>query len=319
MADGNADDHGQSTARQKPPFETEMVFEYGVMQQVEPGLRRLVCRNPNEFTFKGTNTYVVGEGRVAVIDPGPDDPVHVAALLDGLGAETVTHIVLTHCHADHSGAVAALKEQTGATTLGMPRAADDPALIAQARSGRRFVTPVAFDTPISDGGVIDGSGWTLTAIATPGHAPDHVCYSLDGTGILLSGDHVMGWNTTVIAPPEGSMGRYMGSLERLLLRNDRVYYPGHGGHVPDPARLVRALLLHRRMREAEVLDYIRQGFGTIETLLPKIYAGIRSTLVGAAALSLYAQIEWLVERGLVRTANQEPLSRDSTVVPVEPD
>jgi glyoxylase-like metal-dependent hydrolase (beta-lactamase superfamily II) len=293
-----------------PPFSREMQFQYGVLTKVAPGLRRLVCRNPSPFTFKGTNLYVIGEGNVAVIDPGPVEGDHLDVLTDALKGETITHIVLTHGHSDHSGAVAALKGRTGAMTSGMARAAGDPAAGARGPSGRSFVTPVAFDLELRHGDRIAGDGWEIEAIHTPGHAPDHLCFHIAAENILLSGDHVMGWNTTVIAPPEGHMGSYLGALDLLLNRNEPVFFPGHGGPILEPQRFVKALIFHRRWRESEIMECLRTGVAKIEEMVPRMYSGIEPALSKAAALSVFAQLEYMVEKGTVSLLRPGPFAMD---------
>ncbi len=295
--------------RQPLPFQREMLFEYGKLQELTPGLRRLVCQNPGPFTFKGTNTYILGRGDVAVVDPGPLSDEHLDNLQRSLAGERVTHILVTHCHSDHSGAVADLKQRTGAQVCGMPRASDDPALVATSPSGAKFVAPVNFDRNLTTGDQVHGNGWRVEAIHTPGHAPDHLCYAVPDENLLLAGDHVMGWSTTVIAPPEGNLGRYQTSLELISNRSEGIFYPGHGGPITEPQRLIRALLIHRRLREAEILELLRQDISSIDRLVPKIYAEIQSSLAGAAALTVFAQLEWLVERGIVKTTKPGPLSR----------
>ncbi len=295
--------------KQPLPFHREMVFEYGVLQDVAPDVRRLVCDNPSPFTFKGTNTYVVGRGEVAVIDPGPDDPRHVANLMAALGAtgETVSHILITHVHADHSGSAIALKERSGATLCGMPRSPEAMNAAMQSPSGKAFLALLNYDRALGDGDRIDGPGWSLSAIHTPGHAPDHLCYGFAQGRLMFSGDHVMGWNTTVIAPPEGHMGRYIGSLERLLAGDEEIYLPGHGGAIETPQRYVKALIMHRRWREAEIMECLRQGLDTIDLIVPRIYGQLESALSGAAALAVFAQIELMLEKGIVQTPGRPSL------------
>jgi glyoxylase-like metal-dependent hydrolase (beta-lactamase superfamily II) len=294
-----------------PPFSRKMDFQYGALEQVAPGLRRVVCHNPSAFTFKGTNLYVIGEGRVAVVDPGPAPGDQLDVVADALKAETITHILLTHCHSDHSGAVEALRKRTGAVTCGMPRAAGDPAAGAKGPSGRSFVTAVDFDIPLGNGASISGDGWQVEAVHTPGHAPDHLCFYLTDQRILLSGDHVMGWNTSVIAPPEGHMGSYMRALELLMARaDDTIYFPGHGGPIHEPQRFVKALIFHRRWRESEITECLRAGLTTIGEIVPRIYNGIDPALSGAAALAVFAQLEYLTEKGTVATRKPGPLAMD---------
>ncbi|MBI4724759.1 MAG: MBL fold metallo-hydrolase [Rhodomicrobium sp.] len=291
-----------------------MDFKYGALERVAPGLRRIVCHNPGLFTFKGTNLYVIGDGEVAVADPGPDTIEQIDVLTGALAGETITHILVTHCHSDHSGAVAALRERTGALTCGMPRAANDPAMGVKGPSGRNYVEPVDFDIALDHGSKIAGPGWQIEAIHTPGHAPDHLCFCLPRQNALLSGDHVMGWNTSVIAPPEGHMGSYMRSLELLMERQESVYFPGHGAPIREPQRYVKALIFHRRWRECEILDCLRGGLNTIKEMVPRIYSGIEPSLSGAAALAVFAQIEFLAEKGTVTTRKPGPLAMDQEFV-----
>ena len=293
-----------------PPFLRDMDFQYGVLERIAPGLRRIVCNNPSAFTFKGTNLYVLGEGKVAVIDPGPASGEQLDVLCDALKGETITHILVTHCHADHSGAVAALKARTGAPALGMPRAAGAPSAGAKGPSGRSFIVPVAFDVALQHGSRIEGDGWEVQAIHTPGHAPDHLCFYMPRENILFSGDHVMGWNTTVIAPPEGNMGDYMRALDFLIERKDAAYYPGHGAPIHEPQRFVKALIFHRRWREMEIVESLRAGLTTIGEMVPRIYNGLDPSLSGAAALAVFAHLEYMAEKGRVTARKPGPLTVD---------
>ena len=302
--------HLSADDRKTPPFSREMIFRYGALERVAPGLRRIVCHNPGPFTFKGTNLYVIGEGEVAVVDPGPEREDQLDVLLEGLGGEKITHILVTHCHLDHSGAVAALKERTGAKTGGMPRRPRDPGKDAIGPSGRSFIVPVDFDVPLKDGSKLAGTGFEIEAIHTPGHAPDHLCYYLPVSNILLSGDHAMGWNTSVVAPPEGHMGSYMRSLERLMERGESVYFPAHGGPIRDPQRYLKALILHRRWRESEIVECLKNGAVTVTAMAPRIYNGLDPSLLGAAALALFAQLEFMTEKGTVVTRKPGPLAID---------
>jgi glyoxylase-like metal-dependent hydrolase (beta-lactamase superfamily II) len=293
-----------------PPFSRAMDFRYGALESLAPGLRRIVCQNPGPFTFKGTNLYVIGEGKVAVVDPGPQPCEQLDVLLNELNGETVAHILLTHCHADHSGAADALKQRTGALTCGMPRPADAPQAGAKGPSGRSFVIPVAFDVPLQHGDTVEGEGWQLQAIHTPGHAPDHLCFFWPERNILFSGDHVMGWNTSVVAPPEGHMGAYLRSLEVLMERKEAAYYPAHGAPVHEPQRYVKALMFHRRWREMEVVEAMRAGLTSIPDMVARIYTGLDPSLTRAASLSVFAHLEYLVEKGMATALEPGSLALD---------
>jgi glyoxylase-like metal-dependent hydrolase (beta-lactamase superfamily II) len=266
-------------------------------------VRRILCNNPGPFTFKGTVSYIVGKGNVAIIDPGPLDEPHIAALLDAVRGETVTHIFVTHTHRDHSPAAARIKVETGALTFGEgPHRAARPLNIGEAprleASGDREFRP---DTALADGDVVAGDGWALEAVATPGHTANHVAYALKGTDMLFSGDHVMAWSTPVVAPPDGSMSDYMASLEKLARRPETTYFPGHGGAVKEAPRFVEHYIRHRRGREQSILRRLAEGEADIPTLVGAIYIGLDPRLTKAAGLSVLAHLEDLVARGLVQT------------------
>ncbi|MGE0766192.1 MAG: MBL fold metallo-hydrolase [Hyphomicrobiaceae bacterium] len=286
------------------PFRKEMTFEYGVASQLYPGVQRIVANNPGPFTFKGTNTYLLGEGRdVALLDPGPDDDAHLAAIMGALDGRLITSIIITHTHRDHVDGLPRLKAETGAAVFGYGRKARNPGQAVKSPSGGEsndedFVPDVA----LTDGSRFEGDGYSLTAVFTPGHAPDHLCFAIDGTGILLSGDHVMGWNTSVVAPPEGNMVAYMNSLDKLMQRQDAVFLPGHGGRIEQPQRVVKAFIMHRRMREQAILDCIRNGATSVPEVVAVVYRGLDTRLVRAASLSIAAHVESLVERGLVTSS-----------------
>jgi glyoxylase-like metal-dependent hydrolase (beta-lactamase superfamily II) len=289
------------------PFRTSIDFAYGVPRELTSGVIRLVANNPGPFTFKGTNTYIVGHEDLAVVDPGPDDPAHLAALLAYAGGRRISHVLITHAHRDHTDGLSRLLAASGAKAVGFGRRALGQ--MGTGPSGAQYIDlDFVPDIILRHGQRIEGDGWSLEAIHTPGHAPDHMCFALNATGILFSGDHVMAWNTSVIAPPEGRMSDFLGSLESLLTRTDRLYLPGHGGQLDQPQRLVRAFLVHRRMREQAILDCIRQGYATIDRIVPIVYQGIDSRLLNAASLSVLAHVEHLIERGFVRC--ESPLSRD---------
>jgi glyoxylase-like metal-dependent hydrolase (beta-lactamase superfamily II) len=291
------------------PFAREFDFDYGVAAEIAPGVRRIVADNPGPFTFKGTNSYLVGAGDVALIDPGPDDIAHRDAILAEVArkGERITHIFLTHTHKDHSAGIPAMAAATGAPMFGFGSAPENRAAF-QLNPASEAVLDVRFtpDQPLVGGEVIRGGDWALEAIHTPGHAPDHLAFALSGTNILFSGDHVMGWNTTVVAPPEGKMGDYIRSLEVLLKRPEDIYFPGHGGPVHQGQRLVKAFIMHRRWRETQILDCLRDGLDTIPALVDKIYDGLEASLRKAAGYSVLAQLELLVETGRV-TCEPGPL------------
>jgi len=280
------------------PYRRDFAFAYGALEKVTPLVRRIVARNPGPFTFRGTGTYVVGRGKVAIIDPGPDIEEHVDALLGDLRGETVTHIVVTHTHLDHSPAAAAVKARTGAPTYGYgPHAGGRDGAVVEAGGDYDFVP----DVVVADGDVIEGDGWHLEAVHTPGHTSNHLCFGFPEERILFSGDHVMGWSTSVIAPPDGDMADYMRSLERLLAREDGVYWPTHGPSIPQPHEHVRAFIAHRREREAAILERLAAGDETIEAMVAAIYVGLDPRLRRAAGRSVLAHLVDLAARGRVRT------------------
>ncbi|HEY7669090.1 MAG TPA: MBL fold metallo-hydrolase [Hyphomicrobium sp.] len=280
-------------------FKTDMQFAYGVPSPMAPGVERLVANNASAFTFKGTNTYLVGTRSLAVIDPGPDDPGHLAAILRAAGKRPVTHILATHAHRDHVDSLSALKAATGAATYGFRRASLPRASEAESEESEYVNRDYAPDVHVEGGDRIEGEGWALEALHTPGHAPDHLCFALEGQGVVFSGDHVMAWNTSVVAPPEGRMADYLRSLELLLARGDEVLLPGHGGRILESRRTVKAYLLHRRWREQAILEAVRNGTNTVRKLLPLIYRDLPEDVLAAATLSLQAHIEHLAERGLI--------------------
>lgn len=278
-------------------FKTDMEFGYGVPSAIAPGVARLVANNASALTFKGTNTYLVGTQSLAVIDPGPADAGHVDAILAAAGGRPITHILATHAHRDHVDSIHTLQERTGAATYAFPRVRPDSK--APDETIEYVKQDFSPDVALAGGDRVEGEDWLLTALHTPGHAPDHLCFALEGRGLVFSGDHVMAWNTSVVAPPEGRMADYMRSLELLLERDDSLLLPGHGGRIGEPRRTVKAYLLHRRWREQAILDAVRGGTNTVRKLLPVIYRDVGEDVVGAATLSLQAHVEHLAERGLI--------------------
>ncbi len=276
-------------------FLSEFDPAYGAVVQVAPGLRRVVAENPSKYTAWGTGTYLVGEGDVAIVDPGPQLDAHVDALLAAVAGETVTHLLVTHTHADHSPAAAAVKELTGATTYGFGPHPPD------ARSESEEHGDVAFvpDVEVRHGDVIEGPGFEFECLHTPGHISNHICYAERRRGILFPGDHVMGWSTSVISPPDGRIADYLDGLRLLLARGEAPFFPTHGPPITDPAPHVQALLDHRLEREQQVVDLLSDGRRTVAELVAVMYADVRAELHEPAARSVGAHLVKLVDEGRV--------------------
>ncbi|MEP9385699.1 MBL fold metallo-hydrolase [Mesorhizobium sp. KR9-304] len=281
----------------------DLSFEpaYGEPVKVFPGVSRLTARNPGPFTFHGTNSYLVGENELAVIDPGPENDEHLDALIRAIGGRPVNHILVSHTHRDHSPLAARLSSVTGARTYaqGPHRAARNPPTGTPLDNG----SDTAFmpDVTLADGDLLAGEGWALRTVLTPGHAANHAAFALEGAGLLFSADHVMAWSTTIVAPPDGSMSDYMASLDRLIERNDEQLLPGHGGPVRNPRDYLRGLKEHRLARERAIVARLRQGDWSIDQLVKAIYRDTDPRMHGAAGLSVLAHLEDLVDRKLVET------------------
>ena len=285
------------------PYDKRFDLPPDTVEQVVPGVRRILCNNPGPFTYKGTVSYIVGQGRVGIIDPGPLDEPHIAALLDAVRGETVTHIIVTHTHRDHSPAATRIKAATGAPMLAEgPHRPARPLFISEAprqeSGGDADFRP---DTVLADGDIISGEGWTLEAVATPGHTANHMAFAHKEANVLFSGDHVMAWSTPVVAPPDGAMSDYMASLEKLARRAEPIYFPGHGGAVRDAPDFVQHYIRHRRGREQSILHRLAKAESDIPTLVRAIYLGLDPRLTKAAGLSVFAHLEDLVMRGIVTT------------------
>ena len=295
------------------PFDRSFEAPYGELQRVSPMISRVLARNPSPFTFKGTGVYIVGaEGarEVAVIDPGPLLDEHVAALKRALDGKRVTHILVTHTHSDHSPAAKPLKEWSGAATYGFgPHGSgkSEDGVKVEEGGDRDFIPDVA----VRDGDCIEGAGFTFDCVYTPGHTSNHMCYALEKEKALFTGDHVMGWSTTVVTPPDGDMAEYMASLKKLLARDDRILYPTHGAPIREPKPFLEAYIAHRLEREAQILSSIRDGVATIPEMVARMYADVDKRLHPAAARSVLAHLIQLESEGRVRVAGSGPDARYS--------
>lgn len=285
---------------------------YGTAERVSPLVRRVIAENPSKYTYRGTGTYIIGRGEVAVIDPGPMLDAHRDALMAELVDERVVAILVTHCHSDHSPLAAWLREYSGATVYayGPHGATDDPdddpdpepeekKSEAEVESRETIDTEFAPDVVTADGAVIAGPGWTFEAVHTPGHTSNHTCFALREESALFTGDHVMGWSTTVVSPPDGDMRAYCASMEKVIARTDRTLWPTHGNPVTDPQPFLRALLAHRLEREAQVVEYLRKGPTSIPDMVKVLYADVREELHKAAGRSMLSHLRKLVVDGVV--------------------
>ena len=282
-------------------FNRTLEFEYGVLETVAPSVRRVIARNPGPFTFHGTGTYVVGHGRVAVIDPGPALDEHIEALVRGLRGETITHVLVTHTHRDHSPGCALLRPLMPAPTYGYGPHGSGRVRAGDEVEGVEEGADFAFrpDVEVRDGDVIECDGFSFECVHTPGHTSNHVCYRLREERALFCGDHVMGWSTTIVSPPDGHMGTYITSLERLLDADDRAYWPTHGAPIHDPKPYVRALIGHRRLRARQVETCLRDGIDTIPGMVQRLYRDLPGRMHRAAARSVLSTIVHLIEQGEV--------------------
>jgi glyoxylase-like metal-dependent hydrolase (beta-lactamase superfamily II) len=284
-------------------FETRFEPHYGEAIEIAPSVRRLTVNNPGPFTFHGTNTYIVGEHALAVIDPGPDNPMHLESILRAVGERPVSHIFVSHTHRDHSPLAKELRQLTGAIVCAEgPHRPARPLRIGEvnpldASADTDFVP----DLTLADDSVTEGDGWALRTVLTPGHTANHAAFALEGTGVLFSADHVMAWATSIVAPPDGAMTDYMASLDRLIERDDKILLPGHGGPVMKPQSFMRGLKAHRKMRERAIVERLAGGDRTIPEMVRAIYRDTDPRLHGAAGLSVLAHLEDLVGRRIAVT------------------
>ncbi|MBN9061118.1 MAG: MBL fold metallo-hydrolase [Rhizobiales bacterium 65-9] len=294
----------------EPTFVRDFAGAAGEAVTLSPRVRRVLAPNPSAFTFHGTNSYIVGRGTAAIIDPGPDDPAHIARLIDHVRGETVSHILVTHTHRDHSPGARRLAEATGAVIVGCAPVT----LTSSASDGVQLDAGHDLDHApagvMRDGDAISGPDWTLVAVATPGHASNHLSFALAEENALFSGDHVMGWSTSIVSPPDGVMADYMASLEKLRGRDDAIYWPGHGEAVSQPQRFVRGLINHRRHRESAILKRLAAGDRTIPEIVRALYSGVSPALHPAAGRSVLAHLVDLAARGLVATDSGPTIDGD---------
>jgi len=289
------------------PFIHDFDFEYGKIESLSPMIRRVVANNPNFLTFHGTNTYILGNGEVALIDPGPDAQDHIDAIEEGLSGEVITHIFITHTHFDHWPGYKALQTVYGAKTYGYDNRTDNtlnqglgPAEARLFSNQERYdVTGFTPDISVADKEVIRGNGWSVECVFTPGHASNHMCYQLREEKVLFTGDHIMGWSTSVVSPPSGNMEDYMNSLDILLQRDDTLYWPAHGPGISDTKNFVESFLTHRKEREQQILDQLAKGVTTIPEMVSDIYRDVPEFLHPAAQRSVLAAAIYMVKRGII--------------------
>ena len=293
------------------PFVRDLTFDYGKVDQVTPLIRRVIAENPGPFTFHGTGTYIVGHGNVAVIDPGPLVDNHVDALLAAVTDETVTHILITHTHRDHSPAAEPFKRATGA-----PVFAQGPHSLGTTWSDVDRTASLGADLDfqpdhvVHDGDIIAGDGWTFEVVHTPGHTNNHLCFALQEESALFSGDQVMGWSTTVVSPPDGDMRDYIQSCRKLLDRDDATYWPTHGPCITDPKKYVAALIEHREQREVAITAALQAGTNTIAEIVADMYKDVAINLHAAAARVVHAHLVHMMQTG--RATCDGPPTDDAT-------
>jgi glyoxylase-like metal-dependent hydrolase (beta-lactamase superfamily II) len=286
-------------------------FEYGSSDQITPLVKRVIAKNPGPFTYTGTGTFIVGTKELAIIDPGPIDDDHLKAIIKTTGKNKISHIIVTHTHNDHSPLSKPLQEITGAPIYSYFNEAMDTKTNNQFEEG--YDISFKPDVIVKDGDLINGFDWTLEAIHTPGHTSNHMCYSLLEEKILFSGDHVMGWSTTVIVPPDGDMDEYLKSLEKLLDRNDNIYLPTHGKQIDNPHDLVNKYIEHRINREEQIIKAIKSGNFKINEMVKIIYSDVDPGLHPAASMSTLAHLNRMIKNKIIKV-NGKGLKADYNII-----
>ncbi len=284
------------------PFRRELKFSYGQAEQIAPGIRRVIANNPSPFTLYGTGTYILGTGEVAVIDPGPADSEHIQAILNAVEGERISHVLVTHTHMDHSPGCRILKEHCDAPTYayGPHGAGKIEQGVPVEEGGDMEFDP---DEQVRHGDIIQGGDWSVECVYTPGHTSNHMCFALRENKVLFTGDHVMGWSTSIISPPDGDMSDYMSSLELLLNRDDEAYWPTHGPIIEEPKAHVQAFIAHRREREAQIFRCLDDGIVNINEMVPAMYKDTPEFMYPAAARSVLAAMQFMVSRGEVTSSH----------------
>ena len=288
------------------PFNRELNFEYGVCEHIAKDVRRIMAPNPSAFTFHGTGTYIIGSGSVAVIDPGPNIPGHVEAILNALSGESISHILVTHTHLDHSPAVKLVKDATGAPSYAFGAHGRNLQSDTVEEGADFDFTPDHF---VNDGQIISGEGWTVQGVHTPGHTSNHMCFSFQEENALFCGDHVMGWSTTVVSPPDGNMKSYMASLKKVAGRKESIFYPTHGAPILDPKSFIFALIAHREEREEQIIQCLKDGVSLIPEMVKRIYVDIDPKLHKAAGQSGLAHIIHLGETNRAKCSGHPTIEK----------
>jgi glyoxylase-like metal-dependent hydrolase (beta-lactamase superfamily II) len=291
------------------PYLIDFEPQHGSAQIVSPLVRRVVAPNQGPFTAWGTGSYIIGADSVAVIDPGPERDDHLAALIAALTGKTVSHILVTHTHLDHSPLARALADETGAPVLAFgPHGSGREAGLAGEPVEAGADLDFAPDHRLADGELVEGDGWTIEAVHTPGHTSNHLCFALREEQALFTGDHIMGWSTSIISPPDGDMAKYMASLDKLLARGEKRLIPCHGPVIEDPQTFIRALIAHRQAREAKILAALQDGVAAVEAIVARVYTDVAAELHPAAARSTLAHLIHLIDQGLVCADGENGLS-----------